>query len=84
MLTGCSGDCPAALLSLPKGNTLTLGQVKTGEKSNEITAVPKLLITLELEGCLVTIDAMVCQKEIDREIADQEAEYLLAVKENQG
>ena len=65
-------------------NTLTLGQVKTEEKSNEITAIPRLLEMLELSGCIVTIDAMGCQKEIARTIVDRGADYLLAVKENQG
>ncbi len=65
-------------------NTLTLGQVKTEEKSNEITAIPRLLQILELNGCIVTIDAMGCQKEIAQGILDRGAEYLLAVKENQG
>ena len=65
-------------------NTLTLGQLKTEEKSNEITAIPRLLEMLELNGCLVTIDAMGCQKEIARKIVDRGADYLLAVKENQG
>ena len=65
-------------------NTLTLGQVKTEEKSNEITAIPKLLEMLERSGCIVTIDAMGCQKEIARTIVDRGADYLLAVKENQG
>lgn len=65
-------------------NTLTLGQVKTEEKSNEIMAIPRLLEMLELSGCLVTIDAMGCQKEIARGIVDRGADYLLAVKENQG
>ena len=51
------------------------------EKSNEITAIPKLL---ELGGCIVTIDAMGCQKEIVREIIEAQADYLLALKENQG
>ena len=64
-------------------NTLTLGQVKTDEKSNEITAIPRLLEMLELSGCIVTIDAMGCQKEIAQGILDREADYLLAVKENQ-
>ena len=45
-------------------NTMTLGQVKTGEKSNEITAIPQLLQMLDLQGCIVTIDAMGCQKDI--------------------
>ena len=58
--------------------------MKTEEKSNEITAIPKLLEMLELSGCIVTIDAMGCQKELARDIVDQEADYLLAVKENQG
>ena len=66
---------------MPKGNTLTLGQVKTDRKSNEITAIPRLL---ELSGCIVTIDAMGCRKEIARGILDRGADYLLAVKENQG
>ena len=65
-------------------NTLTLGQVKTEQKSNEITAIPRLLQLLQLKGCIVTIDAMGCQKEIAQEIVEQEADYLLAVKQNQG
>lgn len=65
-------------------NTLTLGQVQTEEKSNEITAIPKLLEMLELEGCIVTIDAMGCQKEIAQGILDRGADYVLAVKQNQG
>ena len=64
-------------------NYLVLGQVKTDEKSNEITAIPELLLGLELKGCLVTIDAMGCQKKIAKVIVDQEADYLLAVKDNQ-
>lgn len=62
---------------------LTLGQVKVDEKSNEITAIPKLLRVLELEGCIVTIDAMGCQKKIAREIIDADADYCLALKGNQ-
>ena len=58
--------------------------MKTDEKSNEITAIPRLLGMLELHGCIVTIDAMGCQKEIAQEIANRGADYLLAVKENQG
>ena len=65
-------------------NTLTLGQVKTEEKSNEITAIPRLLELLELNGCIVTIDAMGCQKEIAQSILEQGADYVLAVKQNQG
>ena len=59
-----------------------LGQIKTNEKSNEITAIPELLKCLELKGCLVTIDAMGCQKNIAQEIVLLEADYLLAVKDN--
>ena len=65
-------------------NRLTLGQVATDEKSNEITAIPRLLEMLELRGCIVTIDAMGCQKEIAQGILDREADYVLAVKQNQG
>lgn len=65
-------------------NHLVLGQVKVDSKSNEITAIPQLLQVLELAGCLVTIDAMGCQKEIAQTIVDQKADYLLEVKENQG
>ena len=65
-------------------NTLTLGQVKTGKKSNEITAIPQLLQLLELKGCIVTIDAVGCQKEIAQGILDRGADYVLAVKKNQG
>ena len=64
-------------------NSLVLGQVKTEEKSNEITAIPQLLELLALEGCLVTIDAMGCQKPIAQQIIDQGGDYLLAVKGNQ-
>ena len=65
-------------------NGLVLGQAKVDAKSNEITAIPKLLQLLELSGCIVTIDAMGCQKEIARHIVEAEADYLLAVKKNQG
>ena len=67
-----------------KANQLSLGQVKTDEKSNEITAIPKLLNVLALKGCLVTIDAMGCQRDIAAKIIEKEADYLLAVKGNQG
>ena len=55
----------------------------TEEKSNGITAIPRLPELPELRGCIVTIDAMGCRKEIDQGILDREADYLLAVKENQ-
>jgi predicted transposase YbfD/YdcC len=64
-------------------NRVVLAQVKTDEKSNEITAIPRLLQLLTIKGCLVTIDAMGCQKEIASSIIDADADYLLAVKDNQ-
>src|SRR4051794_19934932 len=64
-------------------NRLTLGQVATDAKSNEITAIPELLELLDLKGAVVTIDAMGCQKEIAADIIDGGGQYLLAVKENQ-
>ena len=64
-------------------NHITLGQVVVDDKSNEITAIPKLLQIIELSGCLVTIDAMGCQTEIARVIVEQQADYVLAVKGNQ-
>jgi predicted transposase YbfD/YdcC len=64
-------------------NGVCLGQVKTDAKSNEITAIPQLLQLLELKGCIVTLDAMGCQKEIAREIVEQGGDYVLAVKDNQ-
>jgi len=65
-------------------NGLVLGQQKVEDKSNEITAVPELLRRLELAGCIVTLDAMGCQKEIAREIHEADADYVLALKGNQG
>jgi predicted transposase YbfD/YdcC len=64
-------------------NRVSLGQVTTEEKSNEITAIPKLLEILEIKGCLVTIDAMGCQRNIAEQIVTAEADYVLAVKGNQ-
>jgi predicted transposase YbfD/YdcC len=63
-------------------NGLVLGQVKVDEKSNEITAIPELLCVLELQGCVVTIDAMGCQKDIAAKIIQAEADYVLALKGN--
>jgi predicted transposase YbfD/YdcC len=65
-------------------NQLVLAQQKVDEKSNEITAIPALLEMLEIAGCIITIDAMGCQTEIAQQITDQQGEYVLAVKENQG
>jgi predicted transposase YbfD/YdcC len=64
-------------------NNLVLGQIKVDEKSNEITAIPKLLEILAIEGSIITIDAMGCQKDIVETIIENDADYILAVKENQ-
>lgn len=63
---------------------LVLGQLKVDSKSNEITAIPKLLELLDIAGCIITIDAMGCQKEIATQIVNQKADYVLALKGNQG
>lgn len=65
-------------------NRLVLGQAKVDAKSNEITAIPELLRLLDVSGCIVTIDAMGCQREIAQQITEAGADYVLAVKENQG
>lgn len=65
-------------------NNLVLGQRKVDDKSNEITAIPKLLAALALQGTVVTIDGMGCQRAIARQIVEKKADYILAVKENQG
>ena len=66
------------------GNGVVLGQVATDTKSNEITAIPDLLHLLDISGCIVTIDAMRTQKKIAEQIRQQEADYVLALKDNQG
>ena len=63
---------------------LVLGQVKVAEKSNEIVAIPKLLDMMAIEGAVVTIDAMGCQRDIAQKIRDKKADYVLALKGNQG
>lgn len=65
-------------------NDIILGQLRTEKKSNEITAIPKLLQTLHLKGCIVTMDAMGCQTEIAETIQDQKGDYVFALKGNQG
>lgn len=64
-------------------NRLVLGQLKTEAKSNEITAIPELLQVLDISGCIITIDAMGCQKNIAEMIIKKEADYVLALKANQ-
>ncbi len=63
---------------------LVLGQVKVAEKSNEIVAIPKLLEMMDIEGAIVTIDAIGCQRAIAKQIIDKKADYVLALKGNQG
>lgn len=63
---------------------LVLGQIATEAKSNEITAVPKLLKLLSLEGCTVTVDALNCQRAIAQQVIDQKGDYVMALKRNQG
>jgi predicted transposase YbfD/YdcC len=64
-------------------NGLVLGQLKTDDKSNEIRAIPELLGMLDIKGCIVTIDAMGCQKEIAKQIVSQGGDYVFALKGNQ-
>ncbi len=79
------GQAPIHIVSaFAARQRLVLGQVKVAEKSNEITAIPKLLDLLAIEGAIVTIDAMGCQREIAQKIVAKKADYLLALKGNQG
>jgi predicted transposase YbfD/YdcC len=79
------GKAALALVSAwAESNRLVLGQVAVADDSNEITALPALLQVLALEGCIVTIDAIGCQTAIAQTILDQGADYVLALKENQG
>src|SRR5919112_4406768 len=64
-------------------NQMVLGQLKVAEKSNEITAIPELIDALDIAGCIVTIDAIGCQKEIAAHIIEKDADYILALKGNQ-
>lgn len=79
------GKAPIHMISAwSSRQRLVLGQTKVAEKSNEITAIPELLKLLTLKGAVVTIDAMGCQKEIAQTIVEKEADYVLALKGNQG
>ena len=64
-------------------NEMILGQIKVNEKSNEIIAIPELLDVLLIKGCVITIDAIGCQKKIAKKIISKQADYILAVKANQ-
>lgn len=81
-----ASECPAIELvsAWARENRLTLGQVKVAAGSNEITAVPELLRMLALKGCVVTADALNCQKEIAAEVRRRGADYVLALKGNHG
>ena len=79
------GKSPIHMVSAwAQENRLVLGQIKVNEKSNEVTAIPELLRTLALAGCIVTIDAMGTQTKIASEIIEAKADYVLALKGNQG
>lgn len=61
-------------------NQLVLGQAAVADKSNEITAIPKLLALLDIENCIITLDAMGCQRKIAKQIVQSKADYVLALK----
>lgn len=75
---------PHILSAMASDAGICIGQIKTTEKSNEITAIPKLISSLEVEDCTITIDAMGCQREIVEKIIAQKANYVIAAKGNQG
>jgi predicted transposase YbfD/YdcC len=80
-----AGKAPIHMVSaFAARQRLVLGQVKVAEKSNEIVAIPKLLNMLAIEGAIVTIDAMGCQRDIAQKILDKKVDYVLALKGNQG
>ena len=79
-----AGVRPTHLVSAwAQSNSMILGQLKVADHSNEITAIPQLLETLDVSGSTVTIDAMGCQKKVVEKIIEQKADYVLALKENQ-
>jgi predicted transposase YbfD/YdcC len=79
-----NGKSPIHMVSAwASANNLVLGQVKVNEKSNEITAIPELIESLAVEGAVITIDAMGCQKKIAKCIIDKKANYVFGLKENQ-
>jgi len=80
-----AGQAPIHMVSaFAARQRLVLGQIKVADKSNEIVAIPKLLEMLSIEGAVVTIDAMGCQRDIAQKILDKKADYVLALKGNQG
>lgn len=82
--TGSTKSAIHMVSAWSSANGVVLGQEKTAEKSNEITAIPELLNSLAVKGCIVSIDAMGCQKNIAEQIIRQKGDYLLALKGNQG
>ena len=85
--SGKKGDAKASIhmvSAFAARQRLVLGQVKVAEKSNEIIAIPKLLDMLAIEGAIITIDAMGCQRDIAQKVLDKKADYVLALKGNQG
>ena len=82
--SGGKGQKPIHMVSAwANSQQMVLGQLATEEKSNEITAVPELLEMLDIAGCIITADAMSCQKEIVKKIVEKEADYVLGLKDNQ-
>lgn len=81
---GAAKDAIHMVSAFAARQRLVMGQVKVADKANEIVAIPKLLDMLAIEGAVVTIDAMGCQRAIARKIVDKKADYILALKGNQG
>ena len=77
------GSIPYIISAYLGNYGISIGQLKVGEKTNEITEIPKLLKNLDIENCVITIDAIGCQKQIARQIVEQKGHYCLAVKANQ-
>lgn len=77
------GSIPYIISAYLENYGISIGQLKVGEKTNEITAIPKLLKKLNIENCVITIDAIGCQKGIAKQIVEQKGHYCLAVKTNQ-
>ena len=79
-----AGNCAINMVSAwSTSNKLVLGQIKVDKKSNEITAIPELIKVLDIAGCIVTIDAIGCQKEIVNVISQKDGDYIIALKKNQ-
>jgi predicted transposase YbfD/YdcC len=81
---GAAKDAIHMVSAFAARQRLALGQVKVADKANEIVAIPRLLDMLAIEGAVVTIDAMGCQRAIAQKIVDKKADYILALKGNQG